>query len=121
MGRIVINLFGAERTDDAHVVCDLAEVWEERANGLTGLAELSERMLRRKALELFTLQLCDGLPFGERSRHWLAVHLGKLRFVVERFEMGWAACHAEKDDTLCFGRSVPVSYTHLTLPTIYPV
>ena len=60
-------------------------------------------MLRREALQLLALELSDGLPFGERLRHWLAIHLGKLRLVVVSLEVRRTTGHAEKNHTLCLG------------------
>ena len=46
------------------------------------------------------LQLGDRLALGERLGHRLAVHLGELGLVVERFELRRPAGHAQEDHPL---------------------
>ena len=70
-----------------------ADVREDLADLLARLAELLERMLRAEAVQLLPLQLGDRLALGERLGHRLAVHLGQLRLVVERFQVRRPAGH----------------------------
>ena len=69
--RIVIDLLGPHRADDADVVGDAADVREELADLLAGLAELLEAVLRAEADQRLALQLRDLLALGERFRHGL--------------------------------------------------
>ena len=84
---IVVDLLGPHRADDADLVGDAADVREQLADLLPGLAELLEAVLRPEALQLLALELGDRLALGERLGHRLAVHLGELRLVVERLEV----------------------------------
>ena len=102
--RVVIDLLGPHRADDADVVGDAADVREQLADLLAGLAELLEAVLRAEADQLLALQLRDLLALGERLRHRLAVHLGELGLVVEGFEVRRAAGLVEEDDALGLGR-----------------
>ena len=59
-----------------------------------------KRMLRSKALQLLALKLRDRLALGKRLGHRLAVHLGQLGLVVERFQVRRPARHRQKNDPL---------------------
>jgi hypothetical protein len=98
--RIVVDRVGLQRSDDANVVRDRADVRQYGGDFLPGLAPTLERELRGQALELLVLQLGDWLALGQRGRHRLAVHLGQLRLVIQRFQMRRAAGHAKEDDRL---------------------
>ena len=85
VGRVVIDLLGLHRADDADVVGDLGVVRQEVADRLAGRAVAGELGLRAEAEELLlALELGDRLAGGERGGHRLAVHRGELRLVVEQ-------------------------------------
>ena len=104
MRRIVINLLGLQGTDDADVIGKASDVRERRTHLLSRFAILLEFMRRTEAFELLILELRDGLPFGERLRHRFPVHLRQLGFVIQRFQMRGATCHAEVDNPFCLRR-----------------
>ena len=62
---------------------------KDLAHLLAGFAEFLKRMLRSEAVECLALQLRDRLSLGERFGHWLVVHFGQFRFVVEGFQVRW--------------------------------
>ena len=64
------------------------------------LFELGEVALH---LEFLALQLGNGLTLGEGFRHRFSVQLVELGFVVEGFQVGGPARHAEKDRTFGLG------------------
>lgn len=106
MGGVVIDRVRVHAADEGDVVGDRAEVGEELADFGTGFTEFLEAPLRAEAFELLALELGELLALGEGVRHVLAVELGQLGFVVEGFEVGWAAGHGEPDDAFGFGREV---------------
>jgi hypothetical protein len=55
---------------------------------------------RAKASKLLALELCELLTFGEALWHGLTMHFSEFRFVVEEFQVGWAAGHGEPNDSL---------------------
>lgn len=59
-----------------------------------------------EADQLLALELRQLLALGETVGHRLAVHLGELRFRIERFELRRSARHGEPDDALGFRREV---------------
>ena len=52
-------------------------------------------MLWREAVELLTLKLSDLLALRYRFRHFLAMQLGQLRFVIEGVDVCHATGHVE--------------------------
>ena len=66
MARVVVDLIGLHRANDADVVGDLADMGKECANLLAGLAVPVEGELGRHAH-----QLLEALQLGERTRHRL--------------------------------------------------
>ena len=102
MGRVVVDLLGDHRADDADVVSKL--LMPGSKTSLIHLAawpvavELEHRAVPR--LQLLVLELCDRLALGVRLGHRLVVKLGQLRLVVERLQMRRSAGHAEEDDAL---------------------
>jgi hypothetical protein len=100
VGRVVVDLLGLHRANDADVVGDRADVGQEVADGLTRLAVFAKRSLWSKAQKLLLLQLSDRLALGERLGHRRAVHGGQLRLLVEQFKVRRPAGHAQEDDAL---------------------
>ncbi len=100
VGRIMVDLLGVHRPDDAEVVGHSAEVREDRGDFLAAPAPPLERMLRPEAAERLALQLSDRLALGERRGHSLTVQLLQLRLVVEGFVMRRAARHVQLDNPL---------------------
>src|SRR6185503_17397813 len=100
VGRIVVDLLRRHGPNDADIVDDTADSGKEAAEHFAVFAETLKGMLRRKAEELFALQLRNLLPFGERFRHGLAVQLHQRRFVVEGLEVRGSAGLIEKNDAL---------------------
>ena len=101
--RIVIDLLRRHRIDDRDVVGDFRDVGEHVRNHLPRLAAFRKVVLRSETIQRLPLELGDGLPLGDRFGHRLAVHLGQLRLVIERLDMGRSPGHAEKDDPLGLG------------------
>ena len=102
--RIMINLFGLQRINDADVVSQCADMWKHIAQQLSGFAMRSERMLGRQTFEFSSLELRNLTSFGEGFRHWPAIHFRKLRLVVQRFQMRRPPCHTQMDhptNSLC--------------------
>ena len=107
MRRVVVDLLRGHRPDDTDVIGNAADMRQCLGDRLAGFAILLKLMLRPKALQrLVALQLRNRLTVGDRLGHPLAVHLGQLRFVVERLEMRRPACHAEMDHPLGLGREM---------------
>ena len=104
--RIVIDLFGPHRTDDARLVDDAANVREELADHLSRSTERLEPVSRAHARELLSLELRDLLTLRQRFGHRSAAHLGELRLVVERLEMRRSAGLIQEDDALGLRRKV---------------
>ena len=102
VGRVVIDLLGLHRADDADVVGDAADVGQIIADRLLRLPNLLKVDCGPKQSSFLALQLRDRLAFGERLGHRLAVHFGELRLVVEQFQMRGAAGHAQEDHSLGF-------------------
>lgn len=100
MRGIVVDLIGVHRADDAEVVGHPAEMREETAHFLAGLAELLEVVLRAETFEFLALQLRDLLAFSEGAGHGLAVHFLELGLEVPGLEMRRPAGHVEMDDAL---------------------
>ena len=107
VGRVVVDLLGLHRADDADVVGDVGDVRQPVADRLAGGAVPGELRLRPEAEELLLrLELRDRLAGGERGGNRLAVHRGELRLVVEEFELRRPARHAEEDHALGLGREM---------------
>src|SRR5438128_1740398 len=100
MGRIVIDLLGVHRTEDANLVRDPANVRKEFRDFLTALTPLLEFTKRAARLQFRVLQLSQLLAFGERLRERLAVEFLELGLVIETFQMRRPARHAEVNDAL---------------------
>ena len=66
----------------------LADLRKQFAHLLAGLAVLLKLVLRPEAGQRLPAKLRDLLPLGEGFRHRLAMHLGELRLVIERLQMG---------------------------------
>ena len=103
VGRVVIDLFGDHRADDADVVDNLLLPRQQLAHPLAALAVAVELEHGAVRLELLVLQLRDRLALGVRLGHRLIVEFGELGLVVEGFEVRWAAGHAEEDHALGLG------------------
>ncbi len=56
--------------------------------------------------ERLSLELGDGLALGEGIGKRFPGNFVEFRFVVEGLKVRGAACHAEVDHALCFGRMV---------------
>ena len=104
----MVDLFGVEGFDDADVIGDLADLRKDIADHLPAFSMTRKVVLGTEAFQLVRLALKLGnlLPLGDRLRHRLAVHLSKLRFVVERFEMRGTSGHVEPDHALAFRRDM---------------
>ena len=60
-------------------------------------------MLRSEDFQVvpLPLKLGDRLPLGKGLRHWLAVHLGQFRLVIECLQVRGSTGHAQVNDALC--------------------
>jgi hypothetical protein len=76
VSRVVVDLFGVEGANDAELISNATNMFEKGANVLAALPEGLEWMLRRKAFEVLSLKLSNGLTTGNRLRHGLSIHLG---------------------------------------------
>ena len=83
----MIDLLCPHGANNADIVGNTADMREQLAHFLPGLAELLKFVLRAEADEWAPLQLRDLLTFRQRFGHRLAVHFAQLRFVVEGLEM----------------------------------
>ena len=84
----MIDSLCLQRVNDADVVGDPPDVFEQVAKVLPRFPELLEVMLRAKTLQVSTaLQLRDRLSFRERFWNRLPVHLAQLGFVIQSFQM----------------------------------
>ena len=81
--RVVVDLLCDHGADDGDVVGHLGGVREEVADDLPALAILVELGEVALNFEFLSLELRDGLSFGEGGRHGHAVELIELGFVVE--------------------------------------
>src|SRR5439155_13725549 len=71
VGRVMIDLLGEHRANNADLVGDTADVRKQLGNLLAGLAEFLEAVLGAEADERLPLQLGDLLSLGEGLRHLL--------------------------------------------------
>ena len=106
MGRVVVDLLGLHRADDAEVVGDRTDVREDVGELHARLAPLLEFERTAAGLEHGALELGDLLALGERFREGLSVEFLQDRLIVEELEVGRAARHAEEDDALGLHREV---------------
>ena len=106
VSRVVVNRLGLQRADDAQLIGDRAQVWEDRRCFVAGLAPFFERVLRGEARQLLALQLSDRLPLREGIGHRLAAHFDQLRLMVERLQVRHSTGHHEEDHSLCLGLKV---------------
>jgi hypothetical protein len=104
VGRIVIDLIGVQRADDAQLVGHAANVRQLFTDFEARLSVALKAEERRLTNELLPLQLGDRLAGSERHGDRLAVHGGQLRLGIECFEVRRPAGHAEKDHALGAGR-----------------
>ena len=109
MGRVVVDLLGDHGADDGDVIRHLSGPGQVVADVLgptSVLFELGEVALH---LEFLALQLGNGLTLGEGFGHRFSVQLVELGFVVEGFQVGGPARHAEKDHPfgLGLGQEIP--------------
>jgi hypothetical protein len=81
----------------------LGDVRENVGNFHPALSVAGKVVLGTHAGECLALELGELLALGERSGHRLAVELAEFRFEIESLQMGRAAGHAEKNDTLHLG------------------
>lgn len=98
----MVDGIGGQRTDDADVIDDGADMGKEFADFGTGLTERFETKLGGFADEFRALKLGQLLTLGEASGHGLAIHLAKFRFRIEGFELGGPSGHAKPDDAFDF-------------------
>src|SRR2546421_392371 len=96
--RIVIDLLGVHRADDANVVRNTADVREQLGNFLPGPAPLPELAKRPAGLQFRVLQLRELLPPGEGFGERFIVELLEFRLVIKPFEVRRPARHAEMND-----------------------
>ncbi len=106
VGRVVVDLFGDHRADDADVVGDFLVPRQQVADRLPTLAAAAVLEHGGERPQLLALKLGDGLPFGVRLGHRLTVKLVQRRLVVERFEMRRPTGHAQKNHALRLGGQV---------------
>ena len=96
----VVDGLGEHGADDADIIGDLGNVLEHLADLLAGCSMAVELEVGGPAGEFLSLELGDGLPLGEGSRHGLAVECREFRLVVESFQVGWSPSHVKEDDSL---------------------
>ena len=96
--RIVVDLLGVHRADDANVVRNTADVREQLGNFLPGSAPLPELAKRPAGLQFRVLQLRELLPPGEGFGERFIVELLEFRLVIKTFEVRRPARHAEMND-----------------------
>ena len=104
--RVVIDLLGVHRADDADVVGDAGDVRERSEISCPDCAMLLELAERPARLQHRVLQLGELLALGERLGERLAVELASVRLEVEGLEVRRPARHAEVDDALRLDRAV---------------
>ncbi len=85
VSRIVIDLFRDHGADHSNVVSESGSVGQVVTDVLSALAVALELTLVTEDFEFFSLELSDGLPFGERLGHCFPVECVELRLVVEGF------------------------------------
>ncbi len=90
VGRVVIDLLGLHRADDADVVGDAGDVRQQLADALARLAVAGELDLRPKQRSSLPCSWAMGWPGGVRLGHRLAVHGGELGLFVEQFRTATA-------------------------------
>ena len=101
VGRIVVDLLGDHRLDDANVVGHLAVPGQEVADPLPALAVLSRTASSAPGTSSSLPCNCAiGWPLVNDSGIGLPSSSGQLGLVVERFQVRRSARHAEKDDAL---------------------
>ena len=74
VGRVVVDLLGLHRADDADSSAIAPMCGKSVADLLPGSPQRCEGMLRAEAAQLLPLELRDRLALGERLGHRLAVH-----------------------------------------------
>jgi hypothetical protein len=99
MRGVVVDLLGVHRTDDANIIGDPGDVRKKIRDFLARLTVFLEFGEGTASFEFRILQLCQLLALGERLREWLPVDAFQFRFVIERFQVGRPAGHAQMDDS----------------------
>jgi hypothetical protein len=93
---IVVDRIGVKRSNHAQIVGALrGQLRPNLRDHLTALTPWLERMLRRKTIQLLSLQLRNLLTLGDRFGHRLTMHLGQLGLVVKRLQMRHPTGHVQ--------------------------
>jgi hypothetical protein len=104
----MIDLLRGHRPDNAHVVCDLSNLWKSRAEELSRLTPFFKFQLGCEAFQLFALQLGDRLALSNGFRHGFTIHFLELGLVVKSLQVGRTSSHTEKMTRFAFG--FPLSF-----------
>ena len=101
-GRVVVDLFGVHRLDDAEFIHDLGRVRQQLAHPGAALAVLIEpvRGCCHGQYGLVAAHACESLSAADGVGQMSALQAGETGFVVEGFKLGGTACHEEEDDLL---------------------